>query len=108
MAKREPPGPGEQETLFGYFREAALSGLEAPVEKVFSVQDVHVEVPAYAPIFSTVRCVRCGESLMEAKAILRGGETWCRPCSGEGYMELTGAGIQLVPAAPAPREPRKS
>jgi formylmethanofuran dehydrogenase subunit E len=56
-----------------------------PDEALFDVRWVDAPLPAPARLFRTVRCSRCGEGVMEARARLRDGEPLCPECYGPEY-----------------------
>lgn len=59
-----------------------ISGiLQAPQEELIQVQDVQLDLPEKARIFSSVTCARCGELVMEPRARVRDGQFVCIPCS---------------------------
>jgi formylmethanofuran dehydrogenase subunit E len=77
---------------------AALSFkmLEIPNEELFSLSRMNIEVPAYAPIFASVKCSVCGENIMEPRARIKDGKLICIPCSGQEYYQLTGNGMTVI------------
>ncbi len=54
--------------------------LERPLEELFAVQPVEPTVPARARIHSSVSCEGCGEAVMETRARIFRGKTYCIPC----------------------------
>ncbi|MDW7732209.1 MAG: FmdE family protein [Methanolobus sp.] len=56
-----------------------------PVEEMFDIRFVDVEIPQKARIFNSVRCVKCGEMMAESRARVQNGEYVCIPC----YEEYT-------------------
>jgi len=57
--------------------------LELPAETLFSVQEVDVEIPERARIFSSVPCSKCGELTAESRVRVEDGKFVCRACSRE-------------------------
>jgi formylmethanofuran dehydrogenase subunit E len=57
--------------------------LEAPAEVLFTIQDVEVEIPERARIFSSVPCAKCGEMTAESRVRVEDGKFLCYACSGE-------------------------
>lgn len=55
--------------------------LEAPEEEICQVQEIELQLPEKARIFSSVTCARCGEKVMEPRARVRDGQIVCIPCS---------------------------
>jgi formylmethanofuran dehydrogenase subunit E len=54
--------------------------LNTDPERLFTVTEVHDELPRKARIYSTVPCDRCGEGTMEIRVHLFGGRPLCQPC----------------------------
>lgn len=57
--------------------------MHAPLEELFDVREVELELPKKAVIFNTIQCAECGEGVMEAKARLKNGKTVCPACFEE-------------------------
>ena len=74
----------EEEELFRRRQEERIHHiLEAPEEEFCTVQQISVELPPKARIFSSVTCAFCGEPVAEARARVREGKFACIPCAGE-------------------------
>ncbi|MDG6244630.1 MAG: FmdE family protein [Methanolobus sp.] len=58
---------------------------ETPVEEIFDVKFVDVDIPHKARIFNSVKCVKCGEMMAESRTRVKNGEYVCIPC----YEEYT-------------------
>jgi formylmethanofuran dehydrogenase subunit E len=56
--------------------------LNAPLEALFDVQDVEIELPPAAEIRQSVICEKCGEPVMETRTVQRNGKTYCLDCLG--------------------------
>ncbi|WP_094228647.1 FmdE family protein [Methanolobus psychrotolerans] len=56
-----------------------------PVEEMFDVKFVNVEIPHKARIFNSVKCMKCGEMMAESRTRVQNGEYVCIPC----YEEYT-------------------
>jgi formylmethanofuran dehydrogenase subunit E len=54
--------------------------LEAPVERLFSISSVEIELPARARIEPSEPCARCGEPTMPSKMKIVDGQKVCRGC----------------------------
>jgi formylmethanofuran dehydrogenase subunit E len=74
--------------------ELSFATLEKPDAELFEVREVALELPAYAPIFDNATCDKCGETLMETRAVLAGGKPLCIPCAGTDYFMVVGKGIK--------------
>ena len=55
--------------------------LSAPEDELLSITHGQMELPPEARIYHSLRCSRCGEKVMEPRAVLRGGQPHCIPCS---------------------------
>lgn len=65
-------------------REARIHHLlNAPVEEVFDVREMTIELPISAQIHETLVCENCGEGVMATRTVLDAGLTLCIPCSQE-------------------------
>lgn len=73
--------------------------LGLPDDDVFSIQYPSIDIPAYARIFSTVKCSICGENIMEPRARVVDGHPVCLPCSKGSYYELSGDGMSVIVSA---------
>jgi formylmethanofuran dehydrogenase subunit E len=82
--------------LSALWKELSFRTLTLPDEDVFSINQVHIEVPYYARIFASVKCSVCGEDIMESRARFKDGEAVCLPCSGQEYYQLAGDGLSII------------
>ena len=57
--------------------------LDAPLERLFSVNDTEAPLPGKARIHQSIVCEACGESTMETRARRFGGQMLCIPCFDE-------------------------
>lgn len=57
--------------------------LNMPEEEFCKVEEVDFKFPGKARIFNSVRCGRCGEYVMEARARVRDGGFVCIPCADD-------------------------
>jgi len=78
------------------WKEMAFRILELTDEEVFDIKKVTVDVPAYARIFTSVKCSVCGENVMEPRARMKDGKHICLACSNQEYYQLAGDGISTV------------
>ena len=67
----------------GSMEERVNSIMLAPLEDLFEVREVSMELPKKARIFTTVQCAQCGEGVMEARARLKDGKPVCPECFEE-------------------------
>ncbi|MCR4400401.1 MAG: FmdE family protein [Syntrophomonadaceae bacterium] len=70
----------EREELRGRILEQIMS---LPFEELFDYREVQLDLPPRASIHPSVRCVRCGEGVMQTRAVETGQGWLCRPCAGE-------------------------
>ncbi len=66
---------------------------EVDLSEQFLIETLTIHMPAYARIFATEVCDRCGEGVMEPRIRVQGGQKVCLACAGEEYYYLTGQGI---------------
>ncbi|MGC9367657.1 MAG: FmdE family protein [bacterium] len=96
VVKREPGTPEEYGRFMESFAQMSVEALNVPVNKIFNIFDLKIEIPAYAPIFDTVKCEVCGENLMKTRAVEKDGKFKCIPCSNSSFYELNGSGIVKI------------
>ena len=61
--------------------------LNAPLDDLFTVTEVHEEVPHRARLHASVDCGECGESVMETRIRKLGGRDLCIPCWEKAYAK---------------------
>jgi formylmethanofuran dehydrogenase subunit E len=54
--------------------------LSAPLDELYDVRQVDVDLPPLARVFSSVECASCGEPTMETRVRLLDGRGLCAPC----------------------------
>jgi formylmethanofuran dehydrogenase subunit E len=86
----------DQIRLQEMWQQVALRVLDIPDDELFNVSQSTIQVPAYAPIFASVNCSICGESIMEPRARIKDGKPACISCSGHEYYQLTGDGMSRI------------
>lgn len=69
---------------------------EVSLEDQFLVQSLTIQLPAYARMFTTEVCQRCGEGVMAPRIRIKDGLKLCLVCAGEEYYLLTGQGMGVV------------
>ena len=84
--------------LMMLWTQASFNLLDVPDNEMLKVENVAVDIPAYAGVFESTQCSICGESVMETRIRMKDGQPVCLPCSGQEYYELTGNGICVVNA----------
>ena len=62
-------------------REARIQAiLDAPLEDLFEVRQVEVDVPDRARILNSIVCTECGEAAMSTRVRYFRGQPYCIPC----------------------------
>lgn len=90
----------EVEELHRMWEEIGYRMAEVPEEE-FTVQEVEiVEEIERAPIFKNVRCSRCGELVMETRAVVVNGVKLCYTCANKGVSSVIGRGIERLGGTP--------
>jgi len=77
-------------------KEVSYYIVELPVEDLFSIEEVNIEIPDYAPIHESLTCDECGERVMATRTIEKEGLTLCLSCAYTEYYQLDGYGINRV------------
>ena len=95
VVNHEEVTQAEQEKMMRLWAESSFGQLELPEEEVFNVTHREIQVPAFAPIFASVKCSVCGENIMETKARIRNGNPICIACASAEHYQLDGAGISV-------------
>jgi len=86
----------DRERLNELWKDLSFRMLDLPDEDVFRINKLSIEVPAYARIFSSIKCSLCGEDIMEPRARMKDGKPVCIPCSEQKYYQLAGDGISII------------
>ncbi|MFA5869700.1 MAG: FmdE family protein [Candidatus Bathyarchaeia archaeon] len=88
--------PEEEERMMELNRRHCFDALNVPAEKIFRLEHVKVEIPSYSRILASQVCAKCGEKVMETKAVKRGDVYYCLSCGEGSYCQLDWVGIHLV------------
>ncbi|HZK07829.1 MAG TPA: TrmO family methyltransferase [Bacteroidales bacterium] len=75
--------------------EKAFATLALDFDKLFTTEEVTVEIPAYAPVHESIICDLCGEPIMASRIIHQHNKNLCMPCAGHRAAGLTGHGISI-------------
>ena len=75
--------------------QRAFGTLTIPFVKLFSINNVQVEIPEYAPIHESVVCSVCGESVMKSRTIDDSGKPVCLSCNRGAFGMLDGSGVHV-------------
>lgn len=93
VVRREEVAEEDSARMMRLWAETSFGELALPDEELFNVESKTIRPPAYAPIFASVTCSVCGESVMETRARLREGKPACMQCAGTEHYVLDGSGI---------------
>ncbi len=72
--------PGERQRFVAAHERRSRLILEAPIEDLYDVQEVDVEMPKLARVFVSVECASCHEPTMETRIRRLAGREMCPPC----------------------------
>jgi len=90
---RERRGTEEERMrLWELWEETAKRMLRLPREE-FKIERIRVAPIEQAPVVGNVRCSKCGELVMETRAVYINEEPFCLRCAGESYRAMVGRGI---------------
>ena len=79
------PTPEEEQRQAAVWRQEKIEYiLNAPLDDLFDVRKVTIELPPRARILRSVRCDHCGEPVMETRTCKQDGRTLCAECAQEG------------------------
>jgi len=87
--------PEEYGKMMQLFHKMSLEELKQPIEKMFKIQKVEVELPPASVMLPWVKCSNCGENLMENKARIKNGKPLCLSCANEQNYILDSKGISV-------------
>lgn len=71
----------ESERFHALMHKATVDLLHAPAEKVMKIEQVMIDAPKKARIFTSITCECCGESVADAKTRVIDGKRVCIPCA---------------------------
>jgi formylmethanofuran dehydrogenase subunit E len=79
--RAEEPVSDEERRFFQQSREERIQAiLDAPLEALFEVRQVEIEMPDKARILDSLICAECGESTMATRVRTFRGQPYCIPC----------------------------
>ena len=93
VKRREKLSSEEGRRMNMLWTQMSFGVLEKPEKEIFTIQTVTPDKIAYAPIFASETCSKCGEQVMETRMGLREQEPVCISCAGRGYWMVAGHGI---------------
>lgn len=76
--------------------ERAFGTLSLPLDKLFRMNRIQVDIPAYAPVHESIVCSVCGESVMDSRIVCQENRPLCADCAKTPYSILTGDGIRIL------------
>ena len=71
---------GEEKRDFMMLQQKHIQNILEAGEEFFDISFVDIELPPKAKIHKSVRCDKCGESVMETRTVSAEGKTLCIPC----------------------------
>jgi len=74
-------------------REVSFKMLAMDFERIFSEQEVTVDIPEYAPVHESIICDMCEENVMSTRIVEKEGKKLCLSCANAEYYQLEGSGI---------------
>lgn len=93
VVRREEAKPEEYMKMMMLFHEMTLKELSKPMNQMFRIKKMKINLPDYAPIFATVNCSICGENVMETRARIKNNKPICIECAKQESHILDGKGI---------------
>ncbi|TFG25582.1 MAG: hypothetical protein EU529_00795 [Promethearchaeota archaeon] len=91
----EQGSPEEYGKMMHLFHEMSLKEINKPIDKIFKIQKVKVDLPPASVMLPWVKCSICSENVMENKARVKNGETICLSCANEQKYILDSKGISI-------------
>jgi len=93
VIKRQKVSASEKKRFLKLTEEMAISELKVPETDMFEIRIGRIEPPEYAPIYDSVTCSVCGESVMESRARIKEGRPVCITCLADCFFYMDGYGI---------------
>jgi formylmethanofuran dehydrogenase subunit E len=75
--------------------QRAFGTLKIPFNQLFTIKHIVAKIPEYAPIYESVVCSVCGESVIKPKTVEINGSFVCLPCGKSNFGILDGIGIHF-------------
>ena len=78
----------ETKRFYQLMNEVTQKLLVLPVDQVLKIEEVRIEPPNKARIFTSIACAGCGEPVADAKTRTLGGKQVCIPCFESGKQGI--------------------
>ena len=96
VKKRENLAPKERERMMELWTKMSFDILKRPEGEVFDIKSIKPQNLEYAPIFESIKCSDCQESVMESRIRMKEAKPVCISCAGDEYWMVAGRGIHPV------------
>lgn len=96
VKKREKLAPKEIERMMELWTKMSFAILEKPEREVFDIKSIKPQNLEYAPIFESIKCSACQESVMETRIRMKEAKPVCISCTNDEYWMVAGRGIHPV------------
>jgi len=93
IKKREELPPEEEKRLYELSTLQSFQMLDRPNDEIFKLEWIEPEKLEYAPIFDSMICSQCGESVMESHVRFKENTPFCLNCYSTEYFMVAGRGI---------------
>ena len=93
VVQRQEGTPEDYEKMSRLWTDMAFKELTVPIEEMFKIEELHIDIPEFAPMFDSVKCESCGENVMKTRIVEKADKSLCIPCANAGYLELNGSGM---------------
>jgi formylmethanofuran dehydrogenase subunit E len=93
VTERQKVSDLEKKEFFKLTEQMAMSELKVPETDMFDIKMGKAEPLEYAPIYDSVTCSVCGESIIENRARIKEEKPVCIKCSADWFFYMDGYGI---------------
>ena len=93
VKRREKLTDEESSRMKALWTQRSSATIKMADEDLFTIAKVPVPTVPFASIMDSQICNRCGEKVMESRAVFRDGKPVCLSCAGEEYRMVIGRGI---------------
>jgi formylmethanofuran dehydrogenase subunit E len=88
--------PEEEARMMELNERHCFHVLNIPAESIFKIEEVKVELPSYSRLLESHICEKCGEKVMETKAVRIDDRYYCADCGEAEFGQLDWSGIHIV------------